>query len=469
MLIRSIKTVAGFTAYPWEHALPVLRLSEPIQQAGLNFLRGNDYDIVYLDRISQADVVVIQRDFPRWKSAYDQVRARARQEGKPVVYEIDDLLLDLTDTHPDRSIHYYTRALLPMIRAIIDADAVTATTPALCDYLRPLNPNIWLLPNYHCDRLWPEKALSQAPLQPKRDEVIIGYMGSDTHLPDLEMLTPVYQRLLDRFGNRLRLKFWAAPPPAELREHAAVEWIPVRIWSYAEFAEFFARQECDIFVAPLVDNLFNRCKSAIKYFEYSALGIPGVYSRVAPYEQVVVHGENGFLADTSAEWESALARLVEDQALRQRMGVQAAETVKQDWSLSGKAHRWPEIYAQAIGAAANEATGDTQVEGSDLARIVVRTAEQVQDWTLDLEKRLADRESELQSLQSGVAEREQQSQVIRASLQEKEEQIAHLNSQLYAIYTSRGWALLQALKRIRCRLIPEGSRREQILRSFFGR
>ena len=43
---------------------------------------------------------------------------------------------------------------------------------------------------------------------------------------------------------------------------------------YKDFATFFQTQSADIFIAPLVDNIFNQCKSPIKFFEYSALGVP---------------------------------------------------------------------------------------------------------------------------------------------------------------------------------------------------
>jgi len=42
--------------------------------------------------------------------------------GKPLVYEIDDLLLELPDVHPDRAIDYYTPAILPILHAIASAD-----------------------------------------------------------------------------------------------------------------------------------------------------------------------------------------------------------------------------------------------------------------------------------------------------------------------------------------------------------
>ena len=121
-----------------------------------------------------------------------------------------------------------------------------------------------------------------------------------------------------------------------------------RSWSYA-FARYFSKQNIDIFIAPLRNNLFNRCKSCIKFLEYSALGTPGVYSRIAPYEGIVVHGENGFLASSPQEWEAYLGILIKDHILRRSMGNAAQDTVKR-MLLSDHAHEWGTVYRAALAA-----------------------------------------------------------------------------------------------------------------------
>ena len=44
-------------------------------------------------------------------------------------------------------------------------------------------------------------------------------------------------------------------------------------------------KEMDFAVAPLVKNKMNLCKSFIKYLDYSALGLPGIYSNISPYSR----------------------------------------------------------------------------------------------------------------------------------------------------------------------------------------
>jgi GT2 family glycosyltransferase/glycosyltransferase involved in cell wall biosynthesis len=355
-------TVAAFTLETWQHSLAILRLVEPMRMAGVRLLKGVDEAGLHADFISEADLVVIQRDFPRNKESYETVIRRARQEGKPVVYEIDDLLFALPNDHPDISTNVYTSALLPMLSALIEADAATVSTPALKDALGHINPRIWVLPNYLNDQYW---SLTQRVVKLPPVPVVIGYMGSDTHKPDLDDIAPVIVRLLGRYGNAIRFRFWGGEPPQAIRDHPNVEWIPLAIWNYADFAAYFARQESDIFIAPLSDNLFNRCKSPLKFLEYSSLGVPGVYSKITPYQEVIQNNENGLLASDHQEWEDCLVQLIENEDLRQQMGLKALHTVQQIWLLSSHTQEWQQTYQ---GILANFQRSISATDGSTLVQ-----------------------------------------------------------------------------------------------------
>jgi glycosyltransferase involved in cell wall biosynthesis len=499
-------TVVGFTAYPWEHILPVLRLSEPLRLAGIELIHGNSMEEIEPERVSQADLVVIQRDFPRWESAYRQIVSLARAEGKLIIYEADDLLLELPENHPDRSINYYSRALLPMLRAILEADVVTASTRVLYDYLRPFNSNIWLLPNYLMDQIWPlhppeEKFAGQDAAAP----IVVGYMGTTSHTADLEVLSGVLRDLLEQYGDKIALRFWGIQPPSEVRGLHNVEWIPLHLLSYTQFVEYFAAQTCDIFFAPLSDSHFNQSKSPLKFLEYSALGVPGVYSHIAPYETVVNHGENGLLASTASDWAGCLRQLIDNPALRFRMGIQAYQTVTQNWRLSKHAHEWREVYLKA-----EEHARQIHPDDQQRRRTFAGMLPQLQEWqetlenqgvqdgktirVLQLENAEKETEKELllhqseqdnqtiRVLQLDNAEKEtekelllsqieQDNQTIRVLqlenaekellLQQNNQSIQDLRQRYDALYYSRAGRLTRALWRLRVALLPPGTRRER--------
>jgi GT2 family glycosyltransferase/glycosyltransferase involved in cell wall biosynthesis len=339
-----LKKIALFQPYNWESAFPVLRVTGPWEALGQVVLQGNTGAEVNYDAITAADIVVIQRDFPKNQPVYDQITRLARQQDKPVIYDIDDLLLELPPKHPDRQNFFYTDALLPIFQAIRLADAVTTTTLALANYLKSLNERVFVLPNYLNDQIWDLNPIRSKPTENKK--IVIGYMGSESHKSDLELISPALIDLNQRFPERLQFHFWGLKPTSGLSVLPNVEWTPLAIYNYRNFAAYFQEQRADIFIAPLQDNLFNRCKSSIKFLEYGALGVPGVYSDIATYRNIVEHGENGFLANSITEWADCLAQLISDQDLRRNIAIQAQKTINSEWLLSKNAPQWLEVYQQ---------------------------------------------------------------------------------------------------------------------------
>ncbi len=443
------KVVVAYTAYSWAHALCSLRLVEPLRAAGLQLLRGNDHALGTSDPdlVDKADLVVIQRDFPRYTQAYDLVIKKARDEGKPVVYEIDDYLLELPQEHPDRPIHYYTPAIFPMLRAAIEADLITTSTPALASYFRTFNPNVVVLPNLLVDRYW---SFREHLKKPSDAPVVIGYLGSTSHLPDLEEVVPALQRLIQKYGSLIQLKFWGLTPPDGLKDLPNVSWVELMIPDYEKFSTYCSGLDCDIFIAPLKDSFFNSCKSPIKYLEYAALGIPSVFSRVAPYESIVVDGMNGFLASTPDEWVRGLGRLIENPDLRETVACQAQQTVRQSWLLSQHGGDWSKAYQKVTGRVRQPGYSHRQDE---TLALFVRLARQVEDWQQSLQNQISANRQELHD------------QMIRFKEMERamQSQVAERDAQLREIKNSRAWNIVKGFWDLRVRLIPPQSKIERLL------
>lgn len=359
--------VAVYTRDPWTAACSHLRIIGPTYHAdsGVRALEGVRWEQPpTLFTPDEADVVLIQRDFPRHEDLYAEVIEWARSTGRPVLYELDDLLVELPEEHPER--YYYDDSRAAMLTAMKDADGVIVSTQPLAEYARRYNQNVWVLPNYLDERIWSVK--THSPVK-KTNTVVIGYMGgvTKTHIPDLELVLPVLVRLLKRYKGKLKLRFWGMIHP-DLQNNPLVEYQSEKFPNYLEFARYFSSQYCDLFIAPLRNSLFNRSKSAIKYLEYSASGIPGVYSDITPYSSIIVNGINGYLAADEDDWEMYLCELIDDLSLRRSMGEAALQTVRENFLMSNHAHAWGTIYRAAI---ANQRTGmdpDTRVHSETQAR-----------------------------------------------------------------------------------------------------
>ena len=439
--MAGLQSIILFVADPWESAMPQLRLVRPAYHANVKVLCGYDRTQIYPERIEAADLVVIERDFPRIPG-FDEVVAKARALHKPIVYETDDMLFEV----PDSNIHHvtYQDALLKMMQAARLADAVVTSTPRLRDYLMQINPNTHLIPYFLDDSLWP---LKENPAQSSAGEpVVIGYMGGHTHLADLESITPALDEILEKYGGRVRLRFWGGPPPESLRTHPQVDSVPLDILDYEKFAAYFSTQSCDIFVAPLKNDEFNQYKSHNKFLEYNSLGIPGVYSRCESYRHIVQEGVTGYLADGQAEWVECLTQLIENSSLRQEMGRQAQEEIKKNWRMSVRATEWREVY-EGILSQYRQKPGRPEA-GKDVILNLLGRAESYQ--------------SQLKNANFQLQGRLQQAAEAASSLQRKiDEQDAYFS----ALKQTRSWKLIEKMQNLRKTILPVGGNREAFVKS----
>ncbi|MDW7754631.1 MAG: hypothetical protein SCH68_05645, partial [Brevefilum sp.] len=277
--------IAYFTHQNITTALEHLRITGPISYTHNKILKGtlNNQDV--FKYIEQANLVVIQRDFPSDINFYTKVLEYARELKKPLVYDFDDNLFILPEDHPDRKSFVYTKALMPMLQAAFEADFLTVTNESLKRKLEEVNPNIYVLPNFLDDQIWQLLPLKDPSV---KKTLTIAYMGGDSHKPDLEFIAPVLCEIKEKFPEKINYHFYGVKAPDCVMAFRDTVWEPLKTYQYAEFANDFQKTDADIFIAPLLNNEFNQCKSAIKFLEYSSMGVPGVYSRVFPYEQVIV-------------------------------------------------------------------------------------------------------------------------------------------------------------------------------------
>ena len=177
---------------------------------------------------------------------------------------------------------------------------------------------------------------------------MIGYFSGQSKVHDEDMATigPALRDTLDRYPQvTLRIVGGLTLPPeltgnsyrARIEQRDAVDWrsLPEQL------------AQVDINIAPLIDNPQRRAKSAVKYLEAAAVGVPTVASRLDPYADIV-HGETGMLAWTSDEWRSSLSQLIEDAALRQRIGAAARADVLTHHTTAARAPNFAAIIEQIV-------------------------------------------------------------------------------------------------------------------------
>lgn len=99
-------------------------------------------------------------------------------------------------------------------------------------------------------------------------------------------------------------------------------------------------------LAPMAGTTSDQSRSAIRYLELAARGIPVVASDTAAYRDVIEHGVDGFIASGPADWVTLLDRLVADEDLRKAVG-QAARQKARGYILDTRIDEWAGVYAAA--------------------------------------------------------------------------------------------------------------------------
>ena len=110
-------------------------------------------------------------------------------------------------------------------------------------------------------------------------------------------------------------------------------WHHGTICDYNRFLRRFSRAGYDIGLAPLPDGAFYRAKTNNKFREYGACRIAGIYSRNEVYTSCVQQEVTGLLVDNNTDsWRSAIERLINDAALRERIQRNARKYVAEHYS-----------------------------------------------------------------------------------------------------------------------------------------
>lgn len=261
-------------------------------------------------------VLLLRRLIQPWQLAL------LRRAARCLVYDFDDAVF-LRDSYTLKGLH--SRRRLRRFRATVaTADAVTAGNEFL--------------------RVWAGEKATLVPTCVDPDAyplsehhrcgtgVQLAWIGSSSTLQGLEAIRPILEGVgQSQPGLMLKLicdRFF------ELR-HLRILPCP---WS--ESTESAELASSDIGVSWLPNDPWSRGKCGLKVLQYMAAGLPVVANPVGVQAEIVRHGENGFLAETPAQWAEAVGRLARDPELRREMGREGRRRVESEFSVAVGARRW---------------------------------------------------------------------------------------------------------------------------------
>jgi len=242
-----------------------------------------------------------------------------------IVQMVDDVFHDLPKTHPLHTLHQ-REGYVRMREAMGLSDRVIVSTQPLADVYAGFCDDIRVVPNTLDEHAWGHFMREPAPRQRLR----LGWAGAGQHLGDLQMMAAVVAHFKDEVDW-----IFMGMCPDELRPHIK-EFHP--FVSYVDYPAKLASLDLDIAIAPLEDNLFNRCKSNLRLLEYGAMGWPVVCSDVYPFR--TSNPPVLRVANEQQAWIEALEGLLHNPERRRELGRQLNEWVRKDFYVSQNTSKW---------------------------------------------------------------------------------------------------------------------------------
>lgn len=215
------------------------------------------------------------------------------------------------------------------------SDMIFAGNSYLVDYGKQFNSNTKLIPTVVDTNNYSRQ--EQAP----RDSICIGWSGSFSTIPYFELALPALKRLKEKYGDKIYFKVIG-----DANYYNKDLDIKGTAWTSA--SEVFELSEIDIGIMPLPDDEWTKGKCALKGLLYMSLGQPAVLSDVGVNGEVIEDGVSGFLVKNEDEWVEKISRLIDDEALRKKIGEAGRQRAIEEYSVASLEKKYVELFNEVI-------------------------------------------------------------------------------------------------------------------------
>jgi glycosyltransferase involved in cell wall biosynthesis len=313
-----------------------------------------------------ADIVMVSNLSNYGGNYTARIVGKAKEFGKFVHYDTDDLLTDLYKGHRLYGV-YQERGLGEITKFIYHhSDLVSVTQQKFASRIKPFCTKYLAVIKNSIDYNLPCWNMQRVLL--KKNICRFGWAGGIHHEQDLHVFAGVPAMVNQRVGpQNCRWDFYGHPPPDTKKD----DW-QVSVWKnykakflgnmkrdtnfgihYAlptdRYGSFFTNM--DVALAPLEMNEFNDSKSEIKVAECGRYQIPLVASNVGCYDEWIINGETGYLIDHDApktEWVRILTKIAKERDHREEMGRRLYKLTEENFDLNKVAINRLKIYEQLL-------------------------------------------------------------------------------------------------------------------------
>jgi len=322
------------------------RLHSPMTYLGKN--NADKYEISVTGTIQNThcrdfDLVILQRQYA--KDVYEAA-LRMKQSGTKLVYEVDDNLFNVPEWNGAHDLFNKPGIQHGIKEFLSIVDAMFVTTETLKETYSKYCKKIYVLPNsINYDAIYPTSKYNQ------KKEVIC-WQGSLTHERDVQVISKCLKRLAQ--NDDVVLKMWSGfkertslndnrDPIFDIPGSETLQLVP-----FDAFFQMFAQVGTSIGLAPLAANPFNKCKSNLKFLEYTALDAVTVASDFGPYGATIEDGVTGILISDNSTWYDAVYELVHDKEMYNYLLKNAKEFVYEKYNIERNYKQWQDAIEEVL-------------------------------------------------------------------------------------------------------------------------
>lgn len=288
-----------------------------------------EYDTIYVQRLHD------------WESYY--ILEKLKRAGKRIVYDIDDDIFSIENSNP--AAKFFSRDEQIAARACMSlADVITTSTEFLRYKLHQITGISPVLIRNSLDTRdgWQPLEGIGSPDGVQR----IFWQGGASHEEDWnECMEAVGEVMLERPNVRLTILGYLPKFISHSHESSVwrgrVEYTGFK--SPETYFEMVKHVRAEVGLAPVKECDFNRSKSAIKWLEYSLIGIPTVASDTSPYSDVIEDGHTGMLCSTKDEWKNAIKTLLDSKSIRTKLVSESRKKACAEYDVRESARQWKAV------------------------------------------------------------------------------------------------------------------------------
>lgn len=228
----------------------------------------------------------------------------------------------------------------PLVRQSLEfsvrhAEVVFCFTEVFARFLRHFNDNVVILPLY-----FDFSVLENKKINAQRQDVFkIGIVGNSSRSKDIDWLVPVVLKVIENCGSKVCFEFFGYIPK-DLLGIESVVFVPATN-TYEEFIKEKIARGWKLGLSPLEDSAFARFKTNNKFREFSACGIPTIFSDVPVYRESVENDKTGWLLPKEpAAWIDKICYFVKNPSVLSFFSNEVAKCALERYSLDKVAAIW---------------------------------------------------------------------------------------------------------------------------------